>query len=201
MRSFKLMRVVRRVSLLCLLGALAAACAYAPQDAVLTPNLTLGKIVSANNAPVSLEVVDERSGTVVGTRMTGGAIAGAEIKLAEITPLVQEQAKAALMKNEFAPLGANDAADRKLRVEVRAIEMETSRNFFGGKYHPIAAFKVTARNKAEVFEQFYRADASRFTGSPGMNTEGKNNRLLSDAVSKAMNEMLNDPALMGFLAR
>lgn len=192
----KHLRCVMGAAILMVLGS----CALVPQEAVLNPSVTANKIVAGRNAAVVLEVVDERPSTLVGTRMMGQANrVGAEINVADMAPMVETKAKDALVKNEFVPLGASAAAEKKLKIEVRLLELKTSHSLFSASYLPATTLKAVARNKGEEFEKLYRADFSE--GTAWANSDEKNNRLLSEIVAKALGEMLNDPALMGFLAR
>ncbi len=195
----KAVRAVRPLFLVSFL-LLGGGCALAPQDAVLNPAVTISKTAAGGGAPVSVEVVDERPSTVAGTRMMGQArYIGAEIKVAEVTPIVEAKAKEALVRNQFVPEGPSAATDRKLKVEIRALDLKTQHTMFSASYLPSAAFKAVARNKADNFEKLYRVDFSE--GTMWYNSDDKNNRLLSEAVGKVLDDMLNDPELMGFLAR
>lgn len=182
-----------------LLIAAIVGCAFEKQDAVVTPHVVVQKRAEGKKAPVSVNVADERTGTFVGRRMTGNAMIGAEIKLEEVSPVVDERARYGLMINDFVPVAASDPADRALRIEIRSIEMENTRTFFANYYNPSAAFKAVARNRTESFEKLYRAEVPR--RAVNFNTDSTNNRLLSMIVGKVLDEMLNDPELMNFLAR
>lgn len=192
----KRLRRVMGAAILTVLGG----CALAPQDAALNPSVTTSKVVAGRSAAVALEVADERPSTMVGTRMMGQANQiGAEIKVADMAPMVEAKARDALLKNEFLPVGATAAAEKKLKIEVRLLELKTSHTLFNASYLPATTLKAVARNKGEEFEKLYRADFSESTN--WYNSDERNNRLLNEVIAKALGEMLNDPALMAFLAR
>lgn len=172
-----------------------SACGITPQQAVITPQVAVVKTASGGNSPVILHVVDERSGTMIGNR----APMGAEVRLADVTPVIEPRIREALVANEFRPVGGAEAADRRLKVEVRGVELKSAAGFFTGGYFPSAAFKAVATNKGQAFERLYRAEQE--SRSVVVNPEDRNNRLLSEVVSQALSQLVNDPELMGFLAR
>lgn len=172
-----------------------SACGIVPQNAVITPQVNVAKTASGGNSPVVLQVVDERPGTMIGNR----APMGAEVRLADVTPVIEPRIRDALVTNDFRPVGATEAAERALKVEVRAVELKSAAGFFTGGYFPSAAFKVVATNKGQTFDRLYRAEQE--SRSVVVNAEDRNNRLLSEVVSKALSDLVNDPELMGFLAR
>lgn len=186
---------MRYVMLICASLLIVAGCTLVPHKAVVTPEVTPARTVSGGNAEVTLDVVDERPGTMVGTR----AAAGAEIRLAEVTPLVEPRVKEALIANEFRPADRKATADRKLKVEIRAVEMKFAGGMWSAGHFPRAALKAVATNKGQVFERFYRAETESRAILVGQ--EEAINQMLSQVISKALTDLVNDPELMGFLAR
>lgn len=171
-----------------------AACGVTPQTAALTTQVTTQQ-TAAGSGDVALDIVDERSGTMVGNRVAGGA----EIRLTDVTSAIEPHVRDALLANKFRPVAKTAASDRRLKIEVRAVELKFASGFWTGGYFPRAALKAVATNKGQTFERFYRSEIE--SRSAVVNPEDRNNQLLSEVVSKAVSDLVNDPELMGFLAR
>lgn len=183
------MRVVLLLAGLSILSACMGEIRYAN----VRPNVTITKSVSGKGA-VALSIVDERSSTTVSDLKTGGS----NIRLIEPIPLVEPTLKQALSENGFTPVEKASATDRRLKVEIRAIELKIAGGFATTSYLTNAALKVIANSKEQTFERFYRSEAM---ARSAVGSDERNDQLVSEALSKAMSDVANDAELMAFLAR
>lgn len=171
-----------------------SACMGEMRNADLKTNVVVARAAEGNGA-VALNVVDERPSTTVADPRSGGA----SIRLEEAVSLVEPSVKQALAANGFSPAGKADPADRKLKVEIRAIEFKMAGGLATASLLPSAALKAIAVNKGQTLERFYRADNPKSASM--ITTDEERDRLVGEALSKALSDLVNDPTLMGFLAR
>ena len=183
-------------SLVILLGCFFVwGCAVTPQEAVLSPSVSVLGSSIGDTLPVVLEVVDERPGELAGQR----AGVGAQIMLADVKSPAEKGIQKGLEGNGFKLVAHPAQISRRLRVEVRAVEIRVTRGFMTLGYFPRAAIKVVAKNAGQTYEKFYRAEKEE--RSLAVHTEIANNRLLSEVFSTVLNQIVNDKQLMQFLAQ
>ena len=173
-------------------------CAFTPQEAVVTTNVAITGSSIGNNLPVALTVVDERPGKFAGIRGVGVGV-GAEITLAEVKSPVEKEIKKGLRGHGFKPVAGTTQSPRRLKIQVRIVELKFIINCFTGCYFPRADLKAIAINKEKTFEQYYRSEKQE--SALFVLTEKANNKLLSEVLSNVLSQIVNDQKLMGFLAR
>jgi uncharacterized lipoprotein YajG len=173
----------------------ASGCAITPQEAVLSPTVAVKGSSIGNNLAVALEVADERSGKLAGTRAT----LGAQIILEDVKSPVEKEIRKGLEGNGFKPVAHKAQISRRLRVEVRTVELRVTMSFVTFGYFPRAAIKAVATNAGQTYQKFYRAEKEE--RSLIVNTEIANNRLLSEVFSDVLSQIVNDQQLMRFLAK
>ncbi len=173
----------------------ASGCAITPQQAVLSPSVAIKGSSNGNNLPIALEVVDERSGKLAGKRVAQGA----QIILEDVKSPIEKEIRKGLEGNGFKPVAHTAQISRRLRVEVRTVELRVTMSFFTFGYFPRAAIKAVAKNAGQTYEKFYRAEKEE--RSLVVHTEIANNRLLSEVVSDVLSQIVNDQQLMRFLAQ
>ncbi len=170
-------------------------CAITPQNAVLNLSVAVKGSSIGNDLPVALEVIDERSGKLAGTR----ASLGAQIILEDVKSPVVKEIRKGLQGNGFKPVAHTTQIPRRLRVEVRSVELRVTMSFLTFGYFPRAAIKAVATNAGQTYQKFYRAEKEE--RSLIVHTEIANNRLLSSAVSDVLSQIVNDQQLMRFLGK
>lgn len=177
---------------------LLAGCAFTPQEAVITTNVAVNESNIGNNMTVALIISDERPGKLAGNRGAGMGV-GAEITLADVKTPVTTEVEKGLKGHGFRPSKGDADTPRRMKVEIRVVELKFSTGFFTGGYFPRAAIKAIATNNKERMEKFYRAEKEE--RSVFVHTEEANNKLLSEVLSETLSQLVNDRELMKFLAK
>lgn len=186
-----------RLILISLSILVASGCAFNPQKANLTPNVSVTNSQIGGKTPVYIQVIDERADKALGRRGTAYGAA------AEITA---QQDLAQVVKNEIAKgltsqgfvISDQASAKSKLVIEIRALEYSTSQGFWTGGVHIKGALKGRAQQNTQTFEKMYRYEKEeRVVVVPTAET---NERWINDALSETLSQLIKDSELLSFLA-
>jgi uncharacterized lipoprotein YajG len=147
--------------------------------------------------PLSIQVVDKRPTKILGYR-------GLDSKNAKITTdqdvvaLFQASLAEGFKRKGFSPVTDGQSADRTLTVEIEQIEYTTSMDFWKGTALAQTTLRAGSRRQGKRFDQVYRGERSEtVVEAPGEQT---NERLISGAMSEAVERLFLDQRLMEFLA-
>ena len=177
----------------------AAGCAFVDQKARFDPAVHVtGSTLGAGHRVV-IAVADERPRSLIGRRGAGGSVGGAITTDQDLAELVRGKLAEGLQQYGFAPISADGTAAPRMNVEVRYLEYELAQGFWTGSVNTRAALKGICRNGAESYEHLYRAEGKR--GAFVIPSADKNEMLLNETLSEALNGMLADQQLVGCLAR
>lgn len=173
-------------------------CAFNPQQAKLSPSVSVMSSNEGHNVKVAIKVVDERPSKSLGRRGTG-MIAAAEITAAEdIAVVVQRSLMDGLRKKGFNPIDSSEGNDPRLTIEVRLLEYSTSQGFWTGGVHIKGALKAVAVRGADNYERMYRTEKEeRIVIVP---TAEMNEQWINDALTSVLNQVFEDAGLFKFLA-
>lgn len=186
-------------NILVLLGLVfLAGCAFNPQQAKLSPSVSVLPSSEGHNVKVALKVVDERPSKAIGRRGAGFAPA-AEITAAEdISVVIQRSLMDGLRKKGFNPVDSTEGNGAHLTIEVRLLEYSTSQGFWTGGVHIKGALKAIAVRGANNYERMYRTEKEeRVVIVP---TAEVNERWINDALTNVLNQVFDDVGLFKFLA-
>jgi uncharacterized lipoprotein YajG len=176
-----------------------AGCAFNPQQANLSPTVSLMGSSEGRNVEVLVKVTDERPSQSLGRRGTAYG-AAAEITTAQnISAIVQKEVVEGLKKKGFAAKENDEgAATTVLTVEIRLLEYSTSQGFWTGGVHIRSAFKAVATRNGKNYEKIYRTDKEeRVVVVPSAET---NEKWINEALGTVLTQLLNDNGLITFLA-
>lgn len=183
---------------LVLASFLLVGCAYNKQTVALRPTVSALATMRVRDVAVEVKVVDERESKSLGKRSDAYGM-GAEITTTDdVAGIVAREVAAALKQYGFA-VDAGDGNGAQLKVEVRLLNYDTSTGFFTGGVHIRAALKATARQGTAVYEKFYRSEEEhRVMVVPTAET---NAEWLNAGLSDAIDQLVNDTALLEFLSK
>jgi len=184
--------------ILLVLPILLSGCVFSPQTVKLAPTISVAETALGSGLTVAVTVVDERPDQVIGKRGVGGA--GADIKSAEkVDVVVQNSIVAGLKRKGFNVVGTGEAAGANLAVEVRFLQYSLSTGFWSGGVNVKVALKAVASRNGKSYDHLYRIDhEQRVQLAPSAET---NEKWINDALSQAIQQLLDDGALIGTLSQ
>lgn len=180
-----------------LMVGFASGCAFSQQAVQITPQVEVSGEQIGNDAPVRVNVVDERPKTTLGTRGARGV--GADMTIdGDLASIVRTAIEEGLTRLGFRPT-QDPTVERELRVEVRNLDYGVIVGFWAGTLKVDCSMKsVCVRDASRPYEQLHRGE---FVESVQVVQGAEaNNAYVSEAVSNAVNSLLADRELMQCLA-
>jgi len=176
---------------------LLSGCAFAPQSARIHPTAQVAESSIGKGVTVTVKVVDDRPDQAIGKRGVGGA--GADIVPAnKVEVAIQDLIVDCLRKHGFNVDGGEATANANLTVEVRFLNYAVSTGFWSGGVNVKVALKAIATNGGRSYEHLYRTDREeRVQIIPTADT---NEKWINEALSKTVQELLDDGSLLDVLA-
>ena len=172
-------------------------CAFTAQSVKISPEVKATATVSGAGKAVQLVVSDERPSKVVGQRGVGGV--GADITIdGDLQTIIADAIVSGLQKHDFVAGNQRPAGTGKLTVEIRNLSTKNIMGFWSGTLRDEMSLKGICHgaNGAE-YEKMYNG---LFETSIQVVPSGEaNNRYVSATVSDAVNQLVNDDALLGCL--
>ncbi|MDB5770600.1 MAG: hypothetical protein JWM42_974 [Burkholderia sp.] len=173
-------------------------CAFNPQQANLTPTITVASSNEGKNVAVGVRVVDERPSKSLGRRGTAYGAAAEITANQDLADVVEKQVVEGLRRKGFKPVAFSATNEPRLSVEVRLLEYSTSQGFWTGGVHVKGALKAAATRSTGNYERLYRSEKEeRIMVVP---TAESNEKLINTALSELLNQVLEDANLFKFLA-
>lgn len=200
MSTFK----VIKLTALLFAAILISSCALTPQSVVLEPSLEVAPSDLGKGHTVAVYVVDERVSTELGRRGTG-AMRGAAITSTNDMvsvfrdAIVQNMEKLGFDATAIQTFEESTSEPMVLRVDIRAVNYETSMGFWTGGVHVRGALKTTATDTQSLrtYEQLYRVDdEERVVVVPGADS---NAQMINTAISALLQKLFDDVELIKFL--
>lgn len=199
MSTFK---TLKTISLLFII-AMATGCAFTEQSVRIEPNVDVTRTNVGQGRSVSVYVVDERTSTDIGRRGTGvmrGAVIKTENDVATVfsDSIIENMNTMGFEATTFDSSATDQSVPQLLRVDIRAIDYETSMGFWTGGVHVRGAMKATATRGESSYDQLYRVDdEKRVMVVPGADS---NAQMINTTTSALLQEMFNDFELFKFLS-
>jgi uncharacterized lipoprotein YajG len=179
-------------------AAVCSGCAFAPQAVVISPKVDVQASDVGADRPVNLSVVDERPRKTLGTRGVRGV--GADLTIeGDLSATVQKALVEGLAKQRFKPLVDSNPENRELRVEIRNLDYTVLQGFFAGTLRVDISLKaICVRGAQRPYEQLHRGEFQ--TNVQVVQPADANNSYISQAVSGAVNSLLQDRKLLTCLS-
>ncbi len=181
--------------------ALLSACAQSPQILSVDPKASGGYPRAGNGQAVTLNVVDGRDSSVIGTRAgVDSATSTITVEANDVIPKLQAQAEGALRSMGFNPTTqANGGPTLTLTLD----ELDYAR---GSAEQPVlrasalqAILEAKIENGSDTYTGRYTAKRNQsYAFKPDWDT---NNRMVSELLGSALDRTFNDPQIGSLLAR
>ena len=191
------MRILKLIVAGVLMTGWLTGCAWVRQTATLKPDPRTVPSKIGQGTTVAVRVLDRRPSRTIGYR-------GLDSKNAAITTdqnvaeLFQQKLLEGLTRKGFTAIPYDGAPGRLLVVEVRQIEYTTDMDFWKGLVQTQAELVASMVKDGVKFEQVYLAERKETAlEAPSART---NERLINEAVSGALQKLLEDERLLRFLA-
>ena len=180
-------------------AAVLGGCAFAAQAPIeVKPDVVHAQNSIGGGKGVLVEVSDERPSKNLGTRGVRGV--GSELTVTDdFAATVRDSLSQGLKDRGFAPSTSMPADGRVLRVEIRDLEYKVDMGFWAGTLRADCALKAICQiRQSRPFEKLFRGEHEESVQV--VQGADANVRYVNDAVSKAVNQLLDDPELEKCLA-
>lgn len=170
-----------------------AGCALSPQE--LKPNPIVGDSLATagHGQAVSVNVVDQRSSAVIGTR--GGlypSTSSITVQSNDIVPKLQKQAEEALNKMGYR---AQSGSSTTLTIIIDSIVYTPSDSNFANDASVKAVLKAQLKTPSKTYNGKYSSTTSQgFTTAPGLE---QNNAFVSEVLGNVLTNVFKDSSLAG----
>lgn len=187
-------------SALFLMFALASALAgCAGQQATITPTVVVENETLGHNVEVSTTVRDARSQPVVGKCNPNSTMSGKLTVACDPAPAIRAVVERGLHEKGFSPAAARESVVRSLTVELTDLTYSGTQEGDRLIAKAVAVLSVTADNNGQTMKRTYTGDI--VWKLSGDNIEPEFDKLLSQAVSKAVSQLSSDYELIHFLEK
>lgn len=193
---------MRLVILIVAAATLLAGCALSPQTVTLTPTLNLGKEVVAQGQVVSIQVVDERPNSTLGSR--GGIYAKTSLiqsgnDVAEAVRVATEQGLVAQGYKVDNAVGNSNTATVVLKMAITELSYVVPQGPVATGVDMTVALRVTAERADGTHTASYRSAVNRkFPVTP---TQSQNEIWISEVLSQTLTRFFADPQMRAFLLK
>ncbi len=192
------MSIARALCLSVLPALVLAACAVSPQTVALTPRLDVASPAIGRGRALVLEVVDVRPHVHFGSR--GGVYDTALIApRTDVAAAVRDALAERLVASQFQIVEAGADGAPALRVEIQRIDYRLDQRTVPAQVSTAARVRAVARNGATTLAGQY--ESSRSLQVLTLPDEARNEALLEAAVARALERILQDPAILDLLSR
>jgi uncharacterized lipoprotein len=176
----------------------ASGCAFTPQAIKLQPDIQRIESLDGQGHPVQITVIDERPKSTLGTRGARGI--GADLTVdGDLVATVQSSISNGLKLQGFVPTSQRTPDGRELRVEIRNLDYGVNVGFWSGTLHTECGLKaICIRGTSRPYEQLHRGEFQESVQV--VQGEDANTRYVNNALSKALNSLLQDRQLSTCLA-
>lgn len=172
-------------------------CAWVPQEARIKIDTGSATSEAGRGVRVAVKVYDRRPDTVLGYRGVDTQNAAITTKQ-NLVVLFRDAIIEGLSRKGFKATDYDGETPRVLSVEIRKVEYSTDMEFWKGVVKTEAWLVASMTRGGARFEQNYVGTRKQTTvEAPRAKT---NERLLNEAVSEAVNALVNDPSLLRFMA-
>lgn len=174
-------------------------CALTPQNLHLEPAVTTQPTPVASGTIIGLAVEDNRSTHKLGevgdpnTQMV-------DVSLTEdFRPRIYEEVARALTAVGFNVAPFSDHLERSLMIDVRRLELSSTKQAFVFDTELRAELGAVARNGGDTYDRLYYVRTRKETAAPPFLKDS--NALVNTAVSQALDDILSDRRLFELLTR
>ncbi|MFZ5757675.1 MAG: YajG family lipoprotein [Pseudomonadota bacterium] len=185
-----------------LFAVLLPACTLSPQTIHVTPQLVIAPAAIGNGKTVSVQVIDERSDTVLGSR--GGVYSKSSLirsgnDIAEAVRLETEKGLAAQGYAVDNSLGNSSKATAAVKIVIAELSYVVPEGPVATGADMTAALRVTAEDAGGTHTANYRSTVTRkFPVAP---TAGQNETWINEVLGETLARFFADQQMRAFLTR
>jgi uncharacterized lipoprotein len=190
--------IIKHVGVTAIVVALGG-CAFTPQaPIVINPAIEAKHTNVGAGQPLQVVVIDERTSKTLGTRGVRGV--GSELTVAgDLAQTIDTSIAEGLKNQGFVPTDHTIKDGRVLNVEIRDLEYNMIMGFWAGTMRTQCSLKaVCVVGNVRPFEKMYHGEHEESVQV--VQSADANTGYVNDAVSKAVNQLLDDPDLAHCLA-
>lgn len=180
---------------------LLCSCALTHQDLILRPDVNVAKSDIGKGRAVKFKTVDERNSSVVGSRgVKGFASADIVVTTQDATAVIQTTLVDGLKQKGFSPILQEGSFNYGLRVDIRNLEYGITPGIITGTLRTEAVLKATCTvDGKNLYDQMYRGEETDWILVAQFSES--NEKYINSALSKAIQNLLDDPKLQECLAQ
>lgn len=180
---------------------LVSSCEFTHETATLKPEVKATTSDIGKGRVVKFKTVDVRTSSVVGSRgYEGGMSSDIVVYTKDAIAIVQTTLVDGLKQKGFKPNLEEGSAQHGLRVEIRQLEYSLKPAIIVNRLRTEAALKATCTVEGkEAYDKIYRGEEKDSVLFPQF--AGENERYINSALSKAIQNLLDDPELQQCLAQ
>ncbi len=179
--------------------ALVQGCMLTPQKLSLDPVIDVTSEAVTTDTLIGLSVVDARPTKKL------GEVGDPNKEMLDVTVTndfiarVNERLTEALEKRGFSVVPKSEAMTRSLDVEINSLVLNSVKRPIDFETKLEAAVSAKANNSYEKYDRAYYVRTLKESAGPPY--EKKSNKMVNDAMSQALSDLLNDDSLFEMLAR
>ena len=195
------MKKTYRIALpaLALLALLFQGCSLKTQNLHLDPTIDANSQPAVSDTRIGLEVVDNRLSTKLGEV---GDASGEMVDVVldeDFTALVRDRMKEVLESRGFEVVLGSGAVTRSVTVAINDLELSSVKRPLDFETELRAEVFASAANADTTYDRVYFVSTRKTTAGPPY--ERHSNKLVNDAVSEALSDLVNDEKLFEMLVR
>jgi uncharacterized lipoprotein len=190
--------IIKHIGVTAIVVALGG-CAFTPQaPIVIKPAIEANHSNVGAGQSLQVVVIDERTSKTLGTRGVRGV--GSELTVAgDLAQTIDTSIAEGLKNQGFVPTEHTIKDGRVLNVEIRDLEYNMIMGFWAGTMRTQCSLKaVCVVGNVRPFEKMYHGEHEESVQV--VQSADANTGYVNDAVSKAVNQLLDDPDLAHCLA-
>lgn len=177
--------------------ALLAGCALSPQEIEMRPDPAVPAANVGHNAPVSVEVVDDRADKAFGTR--GGVYKDTALihPANDINTAIREIVRNGLQKQGFNAYNPEGGATR-LRIHIDNLSYVPESGSVVNQVTTRAVLRAVAQRPQAAHRATFRSKITHDT--PFTPDARRNEAMMNDVLERSLQRLLSDPQLLAFLS-
>ncbi len=177
--------------------ALLAGCALSPQEVEVRPDPSVPAANVGHNAPVLVEVVDERTDEALGTR--GGVYADTALihPANDVNAEIRDIVRNGLQKQGFNAYNPGNQATR-LRIRIKTLSYVPESGAVVNQVTTRAVLQAVAERPEATQDATFRSKVTH--DMPFTPDARRNTAMMNDVLTRSLKRLLSDPQLLAFLS-
>ena len=172
-----------------------------PQQANLSPKVSVIASNEGRNIAVGVRVIDERASKDLGRHGFASTNTAEITATQDIVMVVQQQVLDGLRMKGFNPVKYGAPKEPQLTIEIRLLEYTTFQlNLWTGDIRVKGALKAVATRASSNYERMYRSENEKSIERAGLPSAEWNEQFINATLTDLLNDLFKDKDLFKFLA-